>query len=176
MLDYLKSNSSSNTIKVFRKTDNENLSLFLEKMFLKIVKSKSGVANPIDISYLNKNRENLLQNFKLLPVFHEMLDFENDKSVELVAKCLAAREELWHKFFTTDKMTKRHYIKLFLKCCQSRIYGNEKRYQFESKYPEKLVDSLLYHSLPGRVVKWIAKIAFEKKKLQKFSNLNFKFG
>ena len=132
-------------------------------MFLKIVKSKSGVANPIDISYLNKNRENLLQNFKLLPVFHEMLDFENEKSVELVAKCLAAREELWHKFFTTDKMTKRHYIKLFLKCCQSRIDGNEKRYQFESKYPEKLVDSLLYHSLPGRVVKWarnpIAKIA-----------------
>ena len=144
-----KIQSFSNTIKVFRKTDNENLSLFLEKMFLKIVKSKSGVANPIDISYLNKNRENLLQNFKLLPVFHEMLDFENDKSVELVAKCLANREELWHKFFTTDKMAKRHYIKLFLKCCQSRINGNEKRYQFESKYPEKLVDSLLYHSLPG---------------------------
>ena len=118
-------------------------------MFLKIVKSKSGVANPIDISYLNKNRENLLQNFKLLPVFYEMLDFENDKSVELVAKCLANREELWHKFFTFDKMAKRHYIKLFLKCCQSRIDGNEKRYPFESKYPEKLVDSLIYHSLPG---------------------------
>jgi hypothetical protein len=138
---------------VFRKTDNENLSLFLESMFLKIVKSKSGVANPIDISYLTKNRENLLQNFKLLPVFHEMLDFENDKSVELVAKCLAKREELWHKFFTVDKMAKRHYIKLFLKCCKARIDvpedQNEKRYQFESKYPEKLVDSLLYHSLPG---------------------------
>ena len=117
-------------------------------MFLKIVKSKNGVAYAIDISYLHKNRDNLLQNFKFLPVFYDMLNFEIEKSVELVAKCLAQREELWHKFFTSDKMSKRPYIKLFLKCLQARISAqNDKSRPFESKYPEKLVDSLLYHSV-----------------------------
>ena len=77
-----------------------------------------GIANYIDITRPKVNLQELLHNYKLLPMMKDALDFECDQSMALVARMLANREELWPKFFTMKET--RHLRQLLMMALEEK--------------------------------------------------------
>ena len=132
---------------VFRRTTDEGLKKWTTRILQSVVKNKpDGIANYIDITQPKTNLQELLHNYKLLPMMKDALDFESEASMKLVAHMLANREELWIKFFSFKHT--RHSRKLLKMALESKIEVAE---NFRDKNSERTVRTVISHTLPGRV-------------------------